>query len=50
VIEDEAAGQILFSGTVFTHATDAWIDALPQVFPVALESRAMGGLLLKARQ
>jgi len=50
VIEDEAAGQILFSGTVFTRATDAWIDALPQVFPVQLEPRLAGGLLLKMRE
>lgn len=50
VIEDEAAGKILFSGTVFTRATDAWIDALPQVFPVQLEPRLTGGLLLKTRE
>lgn len=50
VIEDAAAGEILFSGTVFTRATDAWIDALPQVFPVRLEPRLAGGLLLKTRE
>jgi transmembrane sensor len=50
VIEDDAAGRILFSGTVFTRATDAWIDALPQVFPVRLEPRLTGGLLLKTRE
>lgn len=50
VIDDAAAGEILFSGTVFTQATDAWIDALPQVFPVQLEPRLMGGLSLKTRQ
>ncbi len=31
---DEAAGRILFSGTVFTAETDAWIRALPRVFAV----------------
>jgi len=50
VIEDAAAGEILFSGTVFTRATDAWIDALPQVFPVQLESNLTGGLSLKTRR
>lgn len=50
VIEDAAAGEILFSGTVFTRATDAWIDALPQVFPVQLESSLTGGLLLRTRE
>lgn len=49
VIDDAAAGEILFSGTVFTQATDAWIDALPQVFPVQLEPRLLGGLSLKTR-
>lgn len=46
VIDDPAAGEILFTGTVFTQATDAWIDALPQVFPVTLEQRLTGGLRL----
>ncbi|MFC4313916.1 FecR family protein [Steroidobacter flavus] len=50
VIDDSAAGDILFSGTVFTQATEAWIDALPQVFPVQLEPRLTGGLSLKKRQ
>lgn len=49
-IEDAAAGEILFSGTVFTRATDAWIEALPQVFPVRLERGLHGGLVLKARE
>ncbi|MBL8266527.1 FecR family protein [Steroidobacter sp.] len=49
VIEDEAAGRILFSGTVFTRATDVWIESLPQVFPVRLEPRLLGGLYLKSR-
>lgn len=44
VIGDAAAADILFSGTVFTQATDAWIDALPQVFPVTVEQRLTGGL------
>jgi transmembrane sensor len=50
VIDDAAAGEILFSGTVFTQATEAWIDSLPQVFPVQLEPRLLGGLSLKTRQ
>jgi transmembrane sensor len=50
VIDDAAAGEILFSGTVFTQATGVWIHSLPQVFPVQLEPRLTGGLSLKTRQ
>lgn len=48
-IADDAVGEILFSGTVFTEATDAWLQALPSVFPVELQSNADERLVLVSR-
>jgi transmembrane sensor len=45
-IGDAAAGEILFSGTVFTDATDAWLQALPNVFPIELQSNGDEQLVL----
>ncbi len=49
VIADEAAGAILFSGTVFTGQTDAWIQALPRVFAVEVRPRGDSGRVLSSR-
>jgi transmembrane sensor len=48
VLGDAAAGAILFSGTVFTNETEEWIRALPRVFPVRLEARPDGGLVVES--
>lgn len=47
-IRDPGVGEILFSGTVFTEATDVWLDALPAVFPIEVE-RSGEGRALRAR-
>jgi transmembrane sensor len=45
-IRDPAVGQIKFSGTVFTESSEVWLRALPQVFPVQLDTDGQGGLAL----
>jgi len=50
VVRDESVGRILFSGTVFTTQTDIWVKALPQVFPVRLNTGENGeSILTQAR-
>ena len=49
VIGDAAVGDIVFSGTVFTDATDVWLRALPQVFPVDVSTAPDGDVVLTPR-
>ncbi|MBS0417838.1 MAG: FecR domain-containing protein [Proteobacteria bacterium] len=46
IVQDEAVGQILYSGTVFTAQTDVWVNALPRVFPVRLGTTENGAAIL----
>ncbi len=48
-IRDEAAARLAFTGTVFTGATDEWVQALPGEFPVSLISNGGGPLVLVSR-
>lgn len=50
IIQDESVGHILFSGTVFTAQTDVWVNALPQVFPVRLDTTESGAAILVPAQ
>lgn len=49
LIRDAEVGQIIFSGTVLTDATDDWIKALPGLFPVQVLSDAQGNVVLASR-
>ena len=49
IIGDRAAGRIRFTGTVFTHTADAWVQALPNEFPVELISTGGTTLILASR-
>jgi transmembrane sensor len=48
-LADPGIGGILYSGTVFTSDIDAWTQALPRVFPVDVETRADGEVVLVSR-
>jgi len=49
VVGDEAAGGILFTGTVFTRSADEWVQSLPNEFPVELISNGGASLVLASR-
>lgn len=49
VVGDEAAGGILFTGTVFTRSADDWVQSLPNEFPVELISNGGASLVLASR-
>jgi transmembrane sensor len=49
IIGDRAAGRIRFTGTVFTRTADAWVQALPNEFPVELISTGGKTLILASR-
>lgn len=49
IIGDRAAGRIRFTGTVFTRTADAWVQALPNEFPVELISTGGTTLILASR-
>lgn len=49
IIGDRAAGRIRFTGTVFTRSVDAWVQALPNEFPVELISKGGTTLILAIR-
>ena len=49
IIGDRAAGRIRFTGTVFTRSVDAWVQALPNEFPVELISTGGTTLILASR-
>lgn len=36
LIQDEAAGHLTFTGTIFTESTEEWLQALPHEFPLDL--------------
>lgn len=46
IVQDDSVGRILYSGTVFTNQTDVWVNALPRVFPVRLETAVDGASIL----
>jgi transmembrane sensor len=48
-IRDETVSRIAFSGTVFTDATEVWVQALPRVFPVEIRTNGDGSLVLTSR-
>ncbi len=49
VVGDKQAGEILFTGTVFTRTTDEWVQSLPNEFPVELISNGGASLVLASR-
>jgi transmembrane sensor len=49
VIGDKSAGEILFTGTVFTHTADDWVQSLPNEFPLELISNGGASLVLASR-
>lgn len=49
IIGDQAAGAILFTGTVFTRTADDWVQSLPNEFPVELISTGGRSLTLASR-
>lgn len=49
LIRDTAVENIVFSGTVFVDATDAWVRALPKLFPLEVVVDEQGNYLLVAR-
>lgn len=49
IIGDKAAGRIRFTGTVFTRTADAWVQSLPNEFPVELISTGGTTLILASR-
>ena len=49
IIGDPAAGHIRFTGTVFTRTADAWVQSLPNEFPVELISKGGTTLILASR-
>jgi len=49
VVGDNAAGEILFTGTVFTRTADEWVQSLPNEFPVELISNGGSSLVLASR-
>jgi transmembrane sensor len=49
IIEDQAVGEIAYSGTVFTHETEMWLSALPRVFPVDVSTDSSGNAVLRLR-
>ena len=48
-IGDPAVGRLVVSGTIMTGAADAWLRALPSLFPVDLLEDGQGGLVLVTR-
>jgi transmembrane sensor len=49
VIGDKSAGEILFTGTVFTRTADDWVQSLPNEFPLELISNGGASLVLASR-
>ena len=49
VVGDKSAGEILFTGTVFTRTADDWVQSLPNEFPVELISNGGASLILASR-
>lgn len=49
VVGDKPAGEILFTGTVFTRTADEWVQSLPNEFPVELISNGGASLILASR-
>ena len=49
IVQDAAVGGILFSGTVLIDDMDEWVRALPQLFPVEVQTDAQGNIVLTAR-
>jgi len=49
VVGDAAAGNILFTGTVFTRTADEWVQSLPNEFPVELIANGGASLVLASR-
>jgi transmembrane sensor len=49
-LSDEAAGEILFTGAVLTNATEDWLRALPDVFPVRVDTGRDGTIEISSRR
>lgn len=49
VIRDPTVGRIVFSGTVLTAATDAWVQSLPSLFPIEVQRDGDGNTVLVSR-
>jgi transmembrane sensor len=49
ILRDDAIGKIVFSGTVLTNATDAWVAALPSLFPIDVHTDSNGNIVLSNR-
>lgn len=50
VIADAAVGGIVFSGSVLTRSTGAWVRALPTLFPIDMKTDAAGNIVLSSRK
>ena len=48
-IEGLEIGELQFTGTVFTGATDDWVQMLPQAFPVVCHRAADGSFVIRPR-
>lgn len=48
VLGDEQAGEILFTGAVLTDATEHWLRAIPDVFPLKVETAADGAMTIRS--
>ena len=49
LIRDPAVGKIIFSGTVLTNAADSWVQALPSLFAIEVQTDANGNVVLASR-
>lgn len=48
-VEGAEIGELQFTGTVFTGATDDWVRMLPQAFPVSCERAGDGSFVIRPR-